>query len=342
MQEKCRKIKLGLNSYRSGVTIEVQLENYGGIGMEQEITTVREKTDRQENTADSHLAYRVSAVSIAVNLVLSVGKLLAGLIGNSSAMISDAVHSASDVFSTFVVIIGVKMAGKRADREHPYGHERMECVAAIILAMLLAMVGAGIGLSGVSKIAAGNYAEMAVPGLLPLVAAVLSVAAKEWMFWYTRGAAKKINSGALMADAWHHRSDALSSVGSFAGILFARLGYPVMDPLASIVISLCILKAAYDIFKDGLDKMVDHRCDEETEQHIRETALTIPGVEGIDDLKTRLFGAKMYVDMEILADGELKLREAHEIAEKVHHVIENSFPDCKHCMIHVNPKKQQA
>lgn len=320
--------------------MKFQLEKCRGIYMEQKEVAYMDKTDSRRGAADSHLAYRVSAVSIVMNLVLSLGKLVAGAIGNSSAMISDAVHSASDVFSTFVVIIGVKMAGKRADREHPYGHERMECVAAVILAMLLAMVGAGIGIAGIEKIMTGNNAEMAVPGLLPLAAAALSVAAKEWMFWYTRGAAKKIHSGALMADAWHHRSDALSSIGSFVGILFARLGYPMMDPLASIVISLCILKAAYDIFKDGLDKMVDHRCDEETEQHIRETALAIPGVEGIDDLKTRLFGAKMYVDMEILADSELKLREAHEIAEKVHHVIESAFPDCKHCMIHVNPKKE--
>jgi len=310
--------------------------------MRQDRKTVLEKKEIHEGQADSHLAYKVSGVSIVVNLVLSLGKLAAGLIGGSSAMVSDAVHSASDVFSTFVVIIGVKMAGKAADREHPYGHERMECVAAIILAMLLAMVGAGIGVSGIGKIAAGNYEELAVPGMLPLVAAAVSVAVKEWMFWYTRAAAKKVNSGALMADAWHHRSDALSSVGSFAGILFARLGFPVMDPLAGIVISLCILKAAYDIFKDGLDKMVDHRCDGETEDHIREKALGVPGVEGVDDLKTRLFGAKMYVDMEILADSELKLGEAHEIAEKVHHVIENSFPECKHCMIHVNPKKEVA
>jgi cation diffusion facilitator family transporter len=140
-----------------------------------------------------------------------------------------------------------------------------------------------------------------------------------------------------MADAWHHRSDALSSVGSFVGILFSRIGFPVMDSVASVVISLCIIKAAYDIFKDGLDKMVDHSCDEATEADIRTAALTIPGVLGIDDLKTRLFGAKIYVDMEILVDGELTLRESHAIAEQVHNRIEQQFTDCKHCMIHVNP-----
>jgi cation diffusion facilitator family transporter len=264
-------------------------------------------------------------------------KLLAGIIGKSSAMVSDAIHSASDVFSTLIVIVGIRMAAKKADREHPYGHERMECVASIILAMLLALVGLGIGASGAQKIISGSYADLAIPGMLSLVAAVISVAVKEWMFWYSRGVAKAVNSGALMADAWHHRSDALSSVGSFIGILFSRIGFPVMDSVASVVISLCIIKAAYDIFKDGLDKMVDHSCSETTEDKIRTAALAIPGVLGIDDLKTRLFGAKIYVDMEILVDGEMTLCASHAIAEQVHQQIEEQFPDCKHCMIHVNP-----
>jgi cation diffusion facilitator family transporter len=142
-----------------------------------------------------------------------------------------------------------------------------------------------------------------------------------------------------MADAWHHRSDALSSVGSFVGILFARIGFPIMDSIASVVISICIIKASYDIFKDGLDKMVDHSCDSETEKEILNTAMKIDGVVGIDDLKTRLFGDKIYVDMEIVVDKELKLCDAHEIAEEVHDAIEKRFDICKHCMVHVNPTK---
>jgi cation diffusion facilitator family transporter len=255
-------------------------------------------------------------------------------------MISDAVHSASDVFSTIVVIIGVKAAGKKADAEHPYGHERMECVAAIILAMLLGAVGVGIGFSGVKKIVGGNYSSLTVPGVVPLVAAVVSIASKEWMFWYTRSAAKRINSGALMADAWHHRSDALSSVGSFVGILFSRIGYPIMDPIASVIISLCVIKAAVDIFRDGLNKMVDHSCGSETEQSIRETVLEVNGVMAIDDLKTRLFGDKIYVDMEIKLERHMNLGDAHEIAEQVHNKIEKNFPNCKHCMVHVNPSEK--
>jgi cation diffusion facilitator family transporter len=287
-------------------------------------------------------AMHVSAVSIAVNLVLSLGKLAAGVAGHSGAMISDAVHSASDVFSTFVVILGVRLAGKQPDEDHPYGHERMECVAALLLAIMLGAVGVGIGWSGLQKILGGNYAALTVPGALPLAAAVISIAVKEWMFRYTRAAARRVNSGALMADAWHHRSDALSSVGSFVGILFARLGFPVMDALASVVISVCIVKAACDIFKDGLDKMVDHSCDAATEAAIRAAAAAVAGVQRVDVLRTRLFGDKIYVDMEIAVDGEMKLVEAHTIAEAVHHAIEAAFPVCKHCMVHVNPARPEA
>lgn len=294
-----------------------------------------EKKSVKEST--KNLAVHVSVVSIIVNVVLSAAKLLAGILGKSSAMVSDAIHSASDVFSTFVVIAGVKMSEKKADKGHPYGHERMECVASIILSVLLGIVGVGIGVSGMSKILSGNYQTLEIPGLISLVAAVVSIAVKEWMFWYTRAAAKKLNSGALMADAWHHRSDALSSVGSFAGILFARIGFPVMDSIASVIISLCIIKAAYDIFKDGINKMVDHSCDSETQEAILNSALNVQGVIDVDDLKTRLFGSKLYVDMEISADANLSLKASHEIAERVHSVIEEKYPECIHCMVHVNP-----
>lgn len=284
------------------------------------------------------IAMRVSGVSITVNLVLSLFKLLAGILAHSGAMLSDAVHSASDVISTIVVIIGVKLSGKKSDAEHQYGHERLECVSAIILAGLLFATGVGIGMSGIKSILAGSKGQKIMePGLLALIAAVVSIVTKEWMFWYTRAAAKKISSGALMADAWHHRSDALSSVGSFVGILGARLGCPIMDPIASVVICIFILKAAIDIFKDAIDRMVDHSCDEETEDKMRQAVLEVPGVKGVDVLQTRLFGSKIYVDLEISADGQQSLNDAHAIAERVHHMIENTFQDVKHCMVHVNP-----
>ena len=288
------------------------------------------------------LAMRVSMVSIVVNLLLSVGKLLAGILGRSGAMVSDAVHSASDVFSTIIVIIGVRMSGKQSDTNHPYGHERLECVASIILATILMATGIGILLGGLRTIFSGSWEKLEIPGLMALVAAVLSVAVKEWMYWYTRAAAKKLNSGAMMADAWHHRSDSLSSIGAFIGIAGSRMGFLVLDSVASVVISFFIGKAAYEIFMDAVDKMVDKACDKETEQKIKELALGQSGVLGVDHLQTRLFGARMYVDIEIAADGKQTLYETHEIAEKVHDEIEAHFQEVKHCMVHVNPAKKKG
>ena len=287
--------------------------------------------------SNEQIAMQVSANSIAVNLMLSIFKLIAGLLASSGAMISDAIHSASDVFSTVIVIIGVKISGKDSDEDHPYGHDRFECVASIILAILLGATGVGIGLAGVQKLMAGHYETLAVPGVLALAAAVISIAAKEIMYWYTRNAAKKINSGALMADAWHHRSDALSSVGSFIGIFGARMGFPMLDPLASVVICLFVVKAAVDIFRDAIGKMTDKSCDQKTVNEMHDCIMSIQGVEGVDLLKTRSFGSKYYVDIEISADGEKKLKETHAIAENVHQAIEHQFPLVKHCMVHVNP-----
>ena len=287
---------------------------------------------------DKKIAMRVSAVSIAVNIALSVMKLLAGIIAHSGAMVSDAVHSASDVFSTFVVIIGVHAASKDADEEHPYGHERMECVAAIILAVVLFATGAAIGYNGLNQLRDGNYKNIAVPGVLALVGAIVSIVTKEWMYWYTIIAAKKTNSGALKADAWHHRSDALSSIGALIGIGGARMGYPFMDSVASVVICVFIIKAAYDIFKDAIDKMLDTSCDKDTVKKLRKVIESQDGVLGISKLATRIFGSKIYVDVEIEADGNMRLKDAHDIAENVHDSIEHKFENVKHCMVHVNPK----
>lgn len=283
------------------------------------------------------IAMRVSRNSIIVNLLLSVGKFIAGVAGNSAAMVSDAVHSASDVFSTIIVMIGVRISGRESDANHQYGHERLECVAAILLAVLLAGTGLGIGYRGGVAIFSGNKEAIFVPTLLPLVAAILSIVIKEGMYWYTIAAAKKINSGALKADAWHHRSDALSSVGSFIGILGAKLGAPILDPVASMVISLFILKAAYDIFMDAVGKMTDEACDAETVKRMESCVMSREGVLAIDDIKTRMFGNKIYMDIEIECDGNMTLYEAHAVAEDVHDRIEEEFPDVKHCMVHVNP-----
>lgn len=294
------------------------------------------------DTSTKDIAIKVSIVSIIVNLLLSLFKLIAGIWGASGAMISDAVHSASDVFSTFIVMIGVTISNKKSDKEHPYGHERLECVASVILAIVLFATGIGIGIDGIQKIAAGNYGDIEIPKKIALLAAIASIAVKEWMYWYTRAAAKKINSGALMADAWHHRSDSLSSIGAFIGILGARLGFPVLDPIASVVICIFIGKAALDIFKDAIDKMIDKSCDEQTIKKMERLVLSEPGVKGIDVLRTRMFGAKVYVDVEISVDENMMLKESHEIAEEVHEAIEKAFPQVKHCMVHVNPFEQKC
>ena len=202
------------------------------------------------------------------------------------------------------------------------------------------MTGLAIGGGAFKNIIQGNYNNLKEPGILALVAAIVSIIMKEGMYWYTRFNAKKIDSSALMADAWHHRSDAFSSIGALVGIAGARMGFPIMDSVASLVIFVFIAKAAFDIFKDAMDKMVDHSCGEETEKEMYDCAMKNENVLGIDLLQTRIFGNKIYVDLEIQADGNITLQEAHDIAEEVHDEIETHFPKVKHIMVHVNPAQK--
>lgn len=280
---------------------------------------------------------KVTAVSMAGNLMLSALKLAAGLIAKSGAMISDAVQSVSDVLSGIIVLVGVKLSAKNSDKEHPYGHERLECVAAIVLAVVLFITALFIGENAVEKIVAGDYAALPVPGVLALVAAAVSIAVKEGLYWYTRYHAKKISSTALMGVAWDHRSDVLSTSCVLAGVVGARLGVPVLDVVASIVVCLFIVKAAVGIFKEAVEKMVDKSCDEQTEGEIAACALRQDGVLGVDLIQTRVFGSRVYVDIEISADGAISLEQGHEIAERVHDAIETEFSFVKHIMVHVNP-----
>lgn len=286
---------------------------------------------------EKKIVYKISIISIVTNLILVIIKYTAGIIGHSQALVSDAIHSASDVFSTIVVIIGFYLSRKQEDNEHPYGHERIECVAAIILASMLAVTGFALGLSGTKAIINNDYRPSSMPGLITIIAAALSILTKEAMFWYTRHGAKLVKSDALMADAWHHRSDAFSSIGSLVGVLLARQGLYVADSVASILICLMILKAAFDIYRDALKKMVDHSCDVCTINKYRDAVLAEKDVLGIHSIKTRMFGSKVYIDIELLLDGSISLMEAHEIAERIHDKIEKEFPDVKHCMIHPEP-----
>ena len=277
--------------------------------------------------------------TLAVNIFLSVLKLFVGIIANSAALVADAVNSISDVMGTIVVIIGVKLAGRKSDKDHPYGHERLESAAALILSAFVLVTGLLIGYRGVQKVIEGAVGDIVIPGALALVAAIITMVIKEAMYWYMRGASKKTGSSALMAVAWDHRSDVFASAGAFIGILGARIGLPILDPIASVVISLLILKVAINIFRDAMRKMTDTSCDEALEEEIRTVALEQRDVLGVDKIRTRLFGDRIYVDIEICADGAVSLHEAHNTAQRVHDAIEARFERVKHCMVHVNPRE---
>ena len=287
-------------------------------------------------------AVRVTMITIIANALLSLFKLLAGLFAHSGAMISDAIHSASDVLSSVIVIIGVKMSVKESDDKHPYGHERFECVAAIVLAVILLICGLFIGLASIEKLGSGNVREVVIPGMPALIAAVISILSKEAMYWYTRFYAVTLSSGALMADAWHHRSDALSSLGALIGIAGARMGYPMLDTIASLVICVFIVKAAYDIFTDAIGEMIDSSCSPETELQIMNCAIGQEGVICVDSLQTRMFGNKVYAEIEICTDGNITLSQSYEIAQNVHNAIEEKIVIVKHVTVCVKPYQSET
>lgn len=292
---------------------------------------------KDNNINEKAIVRNLSAVSIVGNTVLSGFKMFAGVAGNSGAMISDAIHSFSDVLTTIIAWIGVKISKKEADKKHPYGHERLECVASLFLGLILMVTGLGVGKIGVENIISGNYQTLEIPSTIALVAAIVSIVGKEAMYWYTRHYAKIINSAAFLADAWHHRSDAFSSIGSLIGIAGAMMGFPVLDSVASVVICLFIVKVAYDIMKDAINKMLDTSCGEEYESNIMNYILQQKDVIRVDSLRTRMFGNKVYIDLELAVDGDKTLEQSHEIAERIHNDLESEFSEIKHIMIHLNP-----
>lgn len=281
-------------------------------------------------------AQRVTLVGLGANAALCVMKLIVGFAAHSSGLISDAVNSASDVLNTLIAMIGVRIGNKQADDDHPYGHARFECVASLVLAFLVFATGLGIGWNGVKAIISGGKG-VEIPGLPALIAAVTVCAAKEALYWYTIRAAKKLDSLALKASAWDHRSDVFAALGVFAGILGARLGLPILDAVASVVISILILRVAVNIFIEAVNQTVDRACEPELEGRFRTAALSQGGVRRIDEMRSRRVGSGVYVDMEIAADGNLSLKDAHDIAERVHDAVEACEPGIRHCMVHVNP-----
>jgi len=278
---------------------------------------------------------KVSVITIVINFLLFVFKLVSGLIGHSNAMISDAIHSLSDVLTTIVVIFGLIISSKDADEKHPYGHERIESAFAIILSFGLFITGVFIGYIGIHDII--NPKEIIVPTILPLMAALISIIVKEFMYHYTKRTAKKLKSSSMEADAWHHRTDAMSSVGSFIGILGAMLGLPILDPICSVIICLIIVKTAIDIFAESISQMLDTSCDIETKNEIVDLIRKSKDVIEITDMKTRIFGSRMYIEVEVSVDGNKTLKEANDIINEIHDKIEEKYPTIKHCNIHVIP-----
>lgn len=288
---------------------------------------------------ESRMAYRISLQSMAVNLFLFVLKGLFGIEIASVSLISDAVHSLTDIFSTLIVLIGIRISYKPSDRSHPYGHEKIECVIALFLGLMLFGIGGGIGWEGVRKLMRPEAAAAQSPILnaFAMGAAAVSIGAKEWMYRFTMRCAKKIGSSSMAADAWHHRSDAMSSVGSLAGIAGLRFGLPAVDSIACFLISIFIFKAAYDICADACRKLVDASGPQEVVRRIEQIAGSNREVLNIDALKTRQYGSKLYVDLEITMDRNTSFTHSHEVAENIHDEIEGDIAAVKHCMIHVNP-----
>ncbi|SDK81624.1 cation diffusion facilitator family transporter [Clostridium cochlearium] len=277
---------------------------------------------------------KISLITITLNILLCIFKVIAGIVGKSSAMIADGIHTLSDVITTVMVILGLKISNKKEDEDHPYGHEKFEPVFAKIISTLLFLTGIYIAYEGIKVLKSGNYGT---PGKIALIAAFVSILSKEFMYRYTINTAKKIGSISMEADAWHHRSDALSSIGTFLGILGARIGFKILDPLTGIVVSFFIIKIAIEFYLKSVKKLVDTSADIETINKIKDETLKIIGVKGIHDLKTRMFGNKIYVDIEICINSNMTVAESHDIATKVHDNIENKIDNIKHCMVHVEP-----
>lgn len=277
---------------------------------------------------------RVSILTILLNIFLFIFKIVAGILGCSTAMIADGIHTLSDIITTFMVILGLKISSKEEDAEHPYGHEKFEPIYGKIISTLLLLTGIFIAYKGIKNLFLGDYIK---PKSIAIIASMVSILVKEIMYRYTIQTANKIQSISMEADAWHHRSDALSSVGTFIGILGAKLGFTILDPITAIVVSLFIIKVAVKFYIKSVKELVDTSADDDTLIKIRKEVLKISGVEKIYKLKTRCFGSKLYVDIEIYVDSKISVEEGHTIATKVHDHIENTFKNIKHCMVHVEP-----
>ncbi|SHJ98282.1 cation diffusion facilitator family transporter [Tepidibacter formicigenes] len=282
----------------------------------------------------------VTIKSIIINVILSVIKVIAGIIGNSSAMIADGIHSASDIVTSLGVLIGNIIAKKPHDKEHNYGHEKAETLVAFILSLVLLVVGAEIGFDSLKLLF--NLNEVKTPTLLPLVVGFISIIFKEYQYHITIKVANKINSPSLKADAWHHRSDSLSTVGALIGIGGAMLGFKILDPIAGVIVSLFIIKVGIDILRTSSNELMDYSIDKEEEEKLIKLVLNTKGVYNIKGLKSRRHGARAYVDLTICVNRKITVYEGHEIAHNVEERIIKEIENIKGVIVHVEPNNTNS
>lgn len=287
--------------------------------------------------------YKVTLLGGAVNVVLLVFKFVAGIAGHSAAMVADAVHSLSDFVTDVIVLIFVHISGKPKDKSHDYGHGKFETLATTVVSMSLLVVAAGILYSGVMKIVAwANGAQLEAPGMLALWAALLSIVLKEATFRYSMVKAHHLHSQAVEANAWHHRSDALSSVGTAIGIggaIFLGQHWTVLDPVASVIVGLFIVKVSLELLRVGIGDLMEQSLPDEVEAEILRLTASVPGVSEPHDLRTRRIGNHYAIELHILMDGDLPLREAHEKASQVEELLRSHYGEETHIAVHVEPRE---
>ena len=278
---------------------------------------------------------KITIISILLNIGLTILKIFAGFLGNSTAIIADGLHSASDIITSIGILIGNKISRKPRDKEHQYGHEKAESLVAFILSAVLILVAVKIGYDGIVSLL--NLSKVKIPTILPLIVAAISIGVKEYQYQITIRVAKKTNSSALKADAWHHRSDALSSVAAFIGIGGAMLGYKILEPIATIVVALIVCKVALEIFTNSMNELMDVSIDEEQEKQIIEYCKETTGVKHIKTMRTRKHGAFAYVDLVICVDGALTVKQGHDIANDLEKKLINELAIIKGITVHVEP-----
>lgn len=278
----------------------------------------------------------------AVNVVLLLFKFVAGIVGHSAAMIADAVHSLSDFVTDIIVLVFVRISGKPTDKSHEYGHGKYETLATTLIGLALLIVAVGIVYSALTKIIAwAQGGTLEAPGMLALWAALLSIILKEAVFHYSMVQARKLKSQAVEANAWHHRSDALSSIGTAIGIggaIFLGERWTVLDPMAGIIVGLFIIKVAIDLLRNGIGDLMEHSLPDEVESEILQLAGSIPGVTEPHNLHTRRIGNHYAIELHILMDDDISLREAHNKSEEVENILREHYGKETHISVHVEPK----